>query len=656
LLVEDEVIVAMDLQQRLTRLGYEVVGTAVSGEEAIQRAGALAPDLILMDIRLRGPMDGIAAAATIRQRFHIPVVYLTAHSDTATLTRAKVTEPFGYLLKSVEDRAIQSVVEIALYKHQIDRKLRKMERWLATTLSSIGDGVITTDLNRLVTYMNPVAEGLTGWSVEDARGQVLEEVFALFYRDTQTPVEIPLQQVLEEGIVLGIAEDAVLRTRAGQVLPIDDSLAPLRDERDQITGVVIVFRDVTAQRAAQEALYHTEAQLHHVQKIEALGQLAGGVAHNFNNLMTLVLGYSDLLLADQTQRDPGYTKIEQIRQAAESAAVLSQQLLAFGRKQFLHPQLLDVNDLVSRVATMLRQLLREDMRLEMALAPHLAMVTVDPVQLEQILLNLATNARDAMPRGGTFLLSTAEVVLDAKDTRQYLDVRPGRYARLTVRDTGVGMDQETLAQIFEPFFTTKEVGKGTGLGLSTVHGIVKQSGGHITVASAPGEGTAFTIYLPIAEDAPSAAAVSPRPANPSGTETILVVDDNPLVLSLVVTILCKLGYTVLEASTSIEALQTCASYPSAIHLLITDIVMPEVSGPELAVQLLAMQPGLKVLYISGYAERTLAFDCVLQAGGGFLQKPFTPAALAEKVRDTLNRETSAGTEMGASRSARAGMR
>jgi two-component system cell cycle sensor histidine kinase/response regulator CckA len=641
LVVEDEVIVAMDLQQRLGELGYRVVGTAVSGAEALQQARTLTPELVLMDIRLQGPMDGIEAATEIRRQYNTPVVYLTAHSDEPTLGRAKLTEPVGYLLKPVEDRELQIAIEMALYKHQMDSKLRQMERWLATTLASIGDGVITIDRNRRVTYMNPVAAHFTECSAEEAYGRVLEEVLPLLHRDTKRLLELPVHRVLEDGMVIGLAAEAMLRTRSDREFAIAGSLSPLLDEHDTIIGMVLVFKDITAQREVQEALYRSEERLRQVQKIEALGQLAGGVAHDFNNLMTVVIGYSRLLLADCHLNDPERAKIEHIQQAAEHATTLTRHLLAFSRKQVLHPQWLDINTLISKTAKILGRLLGEDILLQMSLAPTLDLVHVDPVQIEQVLLNLAANARDAMPRGGSLIFSTDTVELDEHYTCQYPDARPGQYVLLTVSDTGVGMDQDTLGRIFEPFFTTKEVGKGTGLGLSTVYGIVKQSGGHITVYGEPGRGTTFKIYLPIApQPAPAAAPPTALPMV-GGTETLLVVEDNVAIRNLVVTILRDLHYTVLEASTGADALQISAAHAGPIHLLLTDVVMPEMDGQEVAEQLVARRPDLKVLYMSGYAEAATASYGVLPEGTGFLPKPFTPEQLAQRVRVALD---SPGTE------------
>lgn len=635
LIVEDEVIVAMDLRQQLENFGYRVVGNAVSGAEAIEHARAFSPELVLMDIRLRGSMDGIETAAEIRRRFDLPVIFLTAHSDKATLGRAKLTEPFGYLLKPVEGRELQIAIEISLYKHKMDSKVRRMERWLATTLSSICDGVITTDLNGCVNYMNPVAEHLSEWSLDESSGRLLDDIFPLFNAETGEPVTISFQNVMEEGVVIGLEGEKVLKTRSGRIIAINDTIAPLRDENDKITGIVLVFRDVTAQNEARAALRRSEERLRQVEKIEALGQLAGGVAHDFNNLMTVVSGYSSLLLIDRRQDDPDRTKIEQILRAAENAAVLTRQLLAFSRKQVLHTRILDINEIISGKKNMLSRLVGEDILLELSLAPTVSPVKVDPVQIDQVLINLAVNARDAMPRGGKLLISTETVELNENYARSYPDIQPGVYTMMAVRDTGTGMDETTQAKIFEPFFTTKDVGKGTGLGLSTVYGIVKQSGGHITVDSTPGRGATFKICLPAAEQPVTEREIPAAPPMRGGSETIMVVEDNTSVRKLVVTLLRHMGYKVLEAGTGTEALRLHNGHDGPLHLLITDIVMPEMSGQEVAEQLIALSPELRVIYMSGYAEAAIASSGLLRPGAGFLPKPFTPEDLSRKVRSML---------------------
>jgi nitrogen-specific signal transduction histidine kinase/CheY-like chemotaxis protein len=381
---------------------------------------------------------------------------------------------------------------------------------------------------------------------------------------------------------------------------------------------------------------HLEEQFRQAQKMEAVGRLAGGVAHDFNNMLTLILGYSDLMLQTLAPASPQFTALGEIKRAAERAAALTRQLLAFSRKQVIAPRVLDVNALVANMDKMLRPLIGEDVELVTALGPGAGPVRADVGQLEQVLVNLAVNARDAMPQGGRLTIATANVELDEACARTHLDVRPGPYLCLTVQDTGCGMDEEVLAHLFEPFFTTKEVGKGTGLGLSTAYAIVRQTGGHIDVTSAPGQGTTFRIYLPRATGPvePDPAAGSPGEAS-GAAQTILVVEDEETVRALVGTVLRQHGYTVLEAADAGAALQLGAEHPGPVHLLVTDVVMPRVSGHQLAQRLQALRPGLKVLYLSGHTEDAILRAGVREAEISFLPKPFTPEDLARKVRDVL---------------------
>ncbi|WP_447975046.1 ATP-binding protein [Nitrospira sp. Kam-Ns4a] len=379
-----------------------------------------------------------------------------------------------------------------------------------------------------------------------------------------------------------------------------------------------------------------EAQLLQAQKMEAVGKLAGGVAHDFNNLLTIINGYSHLLLSRLAVNDPLRPDVEEIKQAGDRAAALTQQLLAFSRRQVLIPSVLDLNAVVSGMSSMVQRLLGEDIDLSTALAPALGHVRADRSQLEQVIMNLAVNARDAMPQGGKLTIETANVDID-DSFRHGQVVAPGRYVLLAVSDTGQGMDEETKARVFEPFFTTKGLGKGTGLGLSTVYGIVRQSGGYIFVYSEPGKGSTFKIYLPRVDEAvePEPAALA-DPGLPRGNETILLVEDEPGVRMLVRDTLELQGYTVLEARHGIEALVLSSRHPGPVHLLLTDVVMPQMSGREVAAQLLAARPDVKVLYMSGYAENSVVHHGILDPGTAFLQKPFTPDVLVRRVREVLD--------------------
>ncbi len=391
-----------------------------------------------------------------------------------------------------------------------------------------------------------------------------------------------------------------------------------------------VARDITERK-------QLEQQFLQAQKMEAIGQLAGGIAHDFNNLLTIINGYSQLLLEGIGTDERLRNQVNEIKNAGERAAALTRQLLAFGRRQVLRPQVLDLNGVVSNMDKMLRRLIGEDIDLVTLCREGLGRVKADPGQIEQVIMNLAVNARDAMPRGGKLTLETADVELDENYTRNHVAVRPGRYVMLAVSDTGLGMDAETQAHIFEPFFTTKEQGKGTGLGLATVYGIVKQSGGNVWVYSESGRGTTFKIYLPrVDELADSASAATGQRQVPRGSETVLLVEDEDAVRALVRDVLESSGYNVLEANGATQALLISERYAKPIHVMLTDVVMPQMGGRELAARIASRHPETKVLYMSGYTDNAIVHHGVLDADTPFLQKPFAPDAVARKVREVLD--------------------
>ncbi len=1105
LIAEDDIIVAREIESRLKSLGYPVPVIASSGQEAIQKVAATQPHLVLIDIRLKGEMDGVETAAQIQLCFDIPVVYLTPEANEETLQRARITEPFGYVLKPFPSRELHTTIEMALYQHKLENKLKTSEQQLAATLKSINDAMIATDAKGAITFMNPMAEALTGWQQAQALGQELTDVFNLINEETHQPDE-SVTKVLQEGVDVDLAHQSLLVAKDKTESLIAGNVAPIKDGAGNTTGLVVVFRDITERKQTQEtlarrvremeALYETsleinvqldvstllraivrraarllgthmgglflrqfdsqvlvwvagynqsgddpgdvrylgeklashiaqtsepmmvadyrhwegrashqvngsigrmlgvplkqrdqvigvlnvfdeqvgtfdeeevwllsmfaaqatiaienaqlyeqarqeiverkraeaetrrrnrelilfnqiitasvaelkpevmleiacrelalafeiprvvatmfdkkkttarvvakslfsdpsqvsnkiisiennpafqfllthksplvvndpqtqnslrlepihdlqgqhkitsllllpliigeevvgslnlesverrdfsseeinlawsvadqvsgalararlaqthqllttaieqaaesvvitdtegfilyvnpvferlsgyswaevigqkpsilksgkqdlafyqelwatitagkvwrgrfvnkrkdgtfyteeatitpvrgeddalvnyvavkrdvtrelqlEEQYHQAQKMEAIGRLAGGVAHDFNNLLTAIMGYAGLTLRALSPNALVYSDIQEIQKNAERATNLTRQLLTFARKQVITPSVLNLNDLILDVDKILRRLIGEDVELVTLPEPDLGQVKADPGQIEQVLLNLAVNARDAMPNGGKLIIETANVTFDEDYVREHAGVMSGQYVMLAVSDTGMGMTEEIKTHLFEPFFTTKEVGKGTGLGLATCFGIVKQSGGHIWVYSEVDQGTTFKVYLPrIAEIASPSFNQDQYEYLPYGTETVLVVEDEPSVRTFVVRTLRKQGYHVLEAANGDEAFRVAQIHTGTeIHLLLTDVVMPRLSGRDLADQIRTIYPNIRVLFTSGYTDNLMVHRGVLEPHMAFLPKPFSPNMLARKVRDVLDK-------------------
>jgi two-component system cell cycle sensor histidine kinase/response regulator CckA len=520
------------------------------------------------------------------------------------------------------ERYVVAVMADITTRKQMEADLRSATADLEALIEASPLATVVLDLEGRVLLWNPAATYIFGWTAEEVLGERLPHV---------PEAEMPEMQEVLTGVARGeVIGGMHLRRKRKDGHPIQIELfaAPQRDQDGRIVGVIEQMADVTARQHMEEALLQA-------QKMESIGRLAGGIAHDFNNMLTAVSGFAQLLLMDLDEESPQHASAEAIRRAADQAAALTQQLLAFSRRQMLQPAVLDPDEVVAAMEPMLRRLIGENIDLNFKLRAAPGRLRADPVQVEQIILNLVLNSRDAMPDGGHLEIETAQASFDGAYVSEHFAVSPGRYVMIAVSDTGVGMDRETRAHIFEPFFTTKEPGKGTGLGLATTYGIVRQSGGHIWLYSEPGEGTTFKAYFPLIEDeiAPPESAEAPALG---GNETILLVEDEPSVRELARLILERHGYELLVASDPLEALAIVERHDAPIDVLVSDVVMPLLSGPELARRIRQVRPRMRTLFLSGYTEELVGAKGGLSEMDGFLSKPFTPDALARKVRELVD--------------------
>ena len=540
---------------------------------------------------------------------------------------------------SGRDAILTVVVDVTETKRLEEERDRYVERLrlLELSVSRLNDIVLITKATPLsdpgpeIVYVNEAFERITGYSPKEAIGKTPR---MLQGPETDRAALARLRSALERAEP--VREEIVNYTKAGVPYWLELDVAPVRNEAGELTHFVAIERDITERHRAREALRRSDEQLRQAQKMEAVGSLAGGIAHDFNNLLSVILSYTSLIMEDFPPADPLRADLEEVHRAGLRATDMTRQLLAFSRKQILQPSVIDVSAVVRSVEKLLGRLVGEDIELALHAAEDAGKAFVDASQLEQVIMNLVVNARDAMPRGGSITVETSGVVLDEAYAASQPGVTPGSYVLLAVTDTGVGMDRATQARVFEPFFTTKEQGKGTGLGLSTVYGIVQQSGGHIWLYSEPGQGTTFKIYLPRTDRLADAPAPQLPPGESlRGTETILLVEDEAAVRHVVRSILVKSGYHVLETQNGGEAFLLCEQFKETIHLLITDVVMPRMSGRQLAERVAVLRPDMKVLYMSGYTEDAIVHQGVLHSGVEFLSKPILPHALLKKVREVL---------------------
>ncbi len=523
---------------------------------------------------------------------------------------------------------ITGTVQDITERKKTEEALRESKNFLQGVFDAIPDGICILDPELNVVRINQGLENLYSADISPA-GQKCHQ---LLYQKPEPCFNCPALRTFE---TREAQMEIMPFTTAAQAQGwLEVSTYPLEDAGGTITGVIAYLKDITTRKKLEE-------QLLQAQKMEAVGRLAGGVAHDFNNMLTVIAGCSEFLFNSLEGQEQLRHEVGEIQKVAERAAALTRQLLSFSRKQVLKPQILDLNAVAANIDKMLLRIIGEDIRLVTHLEPQLGLVKADPMQIDQVILNLAVNSRDAMPGGGSLTIETANVRVDEADCGGPADIPPGSYSLLTISDTGTGIAPEAQAHIFEPFFTTKDSDKGTGLGLSTVYGIITQSGGHIRLCSATGRGATFKIYLPQVAAAPSpeAALTQPRPVSLHGSETILLVEDEDLVREVTSRILERYGYNVVLAQDGPEALRLAEDCGGSLHLLLTDVTMPGMSGRELADRLVARHPRLQVLYMSGYTENALGDHGTLNPEINFLQKPFKHLELALKMREVLDART-----------------
>jgi PAS domain S-box-containing protein len=606
--------------------------TAASYEEAVRAFDGHSFDVAFFDYWL-GSRDGLSLLREVRTRgVETPVIVLTSHGAEEVAVEAMKAGAADYLSKAhLSSEALERAVRYALALHAEERQRRHAERAVRESeerfralVEHSHEVLMLIDAQGTFMYVTPSARRFVGWSAEEMVGRSL---FEFAHPDD---IDIVGSRFTESLTHPGRSIVSEVRFRhADGTWRILEGIAVNRLDDPMMRAIVVNARDVTERRRLED-------QLRQAQKMEAVGQLAGGVAHDFNNLLTAIIGYCNLVLEELPEDGVIRQDLEEIRSAGERAATLTRQLLAFSRRQMLQPQVIDLNALVRQIEKLLRRLISEDVELVTALAPSLATVRVDPASIEQVLINLAVNARDAMPLGGRLTIETANVELDEAYAVTHAVVVPGRYVMVAVGDTGHGMDEPTRARVFEPFFTTKELGKGSGLGLATAYGIVKQSGGYIWVYSEPGHGSVFKVYLPQTDAHALRPSRDPAADDVArGWETVLLVEDEDAVRALAREVLRRYGYTVLEARHGLDALRVAERHPEDIHLMITDVVMPHMSGRDLAERLRSARHTMKVLFMSGYTDHAVMHRD-LTPGSAFLQKPFTPDAFARKVRTVLD--------------------
>jgi PAS domain S-box-containing protein len=582
-------------------------------------------DVLLLDLHATG-CDELSGVSQIVSKFSsLPIIGLIPEGRETLGKQALDAGAAEYLVKeTLSPELLRRALRYAIERKRAESAIRECEERFHDLFENAKDILFTLDLEGRITSLNKSAEEVMGWTKSEALQRNIKSLVAPEHFGLCSQM---MRCILNEE-PLPHFEISMLR-KDGRTAVLETSARLIRSNGKK-EGVQGIARDVTERRQLENMVRQS-------QKLEAIGRLSGGLAHDFNNLLCVISGHAEMLSERLDSTNTASKSVTQIKKAADSAASLTRQLLAFSRKQVFHPQTLDLNAIVVESEKLLGRLIGEHIEFLTALDPTLGKVLADPIQIEQVLVNLILNARDAMPQGGKLTIETSNIDLEEENESKRSLIPPGSYVMFAMTDTGCGMDDETQSRIFEPFYTTKELGKGTGLGLATVYGIVKQSGGFIWVYSEHGHGTTFKVYLPRVENSVTALRPSNRRADAcKGTETVLVVEDAEPLRALIREFLKLSGYTVLEAENGKEAIRIAGAFGGPIHLLLTDVVMPGMGGQQLAEQLMSIRPATKVLYMSGYPNEGIAHSGILSAGVVLLEKPFTREGLARRVRQVLD--------------------
>lgn len=626
MVVEDERLVAVDLQQRLTKMGYKVPGITASGEDALRKAAEVLPDLVLMDIQLKGQMDGIDTAQILQTRLNIPVVYLTAFTDERTLERAKSTEPYGYLVKPFEAKELQIAIELALHKHGNVRRDRTHEQWLAGVIANLGAGIITIDRSGLVSMMNPQAEQYTGVQLQDALGRPFAELIRFVDDRGQ---DSPIWSAVRDNETTELLDVRINFPKTGRNAVVCGAVSAMGAPGER--AAIVVFRDITT-------WLDLEKQYSRARRLEDLQRLAGGLAHQFSNFLTLISGYSESIARTFEPGDARVRDVRTMQKVADRAGNLTRDLLAFSRGQNLSLKNLDANQAIESICERIKLSVAQaviEPKFEAA-----GNIETDPIQLEQMLVALVNNASEAMPEGGVITVRTSNFEADRGLATSFVDLPPGPYVRIDVTDTGVGMSYDTQTRVFEPFFTTKS--RNLGISLAAVYGMVEQHRGRIWFESEPKKGTTFSICLPRVQAGARHAVSMPRGLR--GSETIVTVEDDPDARAQARDTLLDLGYRVIEAASGKEALKICEDEAGQIDLVLTSAIMPNMTGSELARRLHAINPRIRVLFMSRYSEYALRHHGGVDEDAIIVQEPSDGVTLAQAVRKLLDSDLeSAGT-------------